>query len=168
MDCDPAVSRPSALFLPWWISFQRTRMQIRKWVAETARGWDWFKTTALEGKQKRGDAARAIAATRERRDGTESSRDERWVIKYKLGRFGMDPAATKPYILSNYRAITLQPWPWQITRTISVETSIPQKPSVAKPFPWGGEKENTIKRRIRWGYGFGEEQQFDKQTSSTK
>lgn len=152
MDCDPAVSRPSALFLLWWISFQRTRMQIRKWVAEMARGWEWFKMTASKRKEKRSESN---CGTRKRRDGTKCSRDDSRVIKYKLGQFAMYPATTKPYILSNYRAITLQPWPWQITRTISAETSIPQKPSVAKPFPWGGGKENTIKRRIRWGYELG-------------
>lgn len=52
---NPAVSRPSALFSPWWISFQGTRMQIRKWVAETARGREWFKTSASERNPKRGE-----------------------------------------------------------------------------------------------------------------
>lgn len=58
--------------------------------------------------RRRGESDRD---TTERGDGTECSRDDSRVIKYKLGQFAMYPAATKPYILSNYRAITLQPWP---------------------------------------------------------
>lgn len=73
------------------------------------------------------------------------------------------PNWQKSYILSNYRAITLQPRTWQITRPISVETSIPQKPAAAKPFPWGikhyqsggrvDREEGRVRNWVRQGQG---------------
>lgn len=77
----------------------------------------------------------------------------------------------KYYILSNYRAITPQLWPLQITRPVSVKTSIPQKPVVAKPFLWGDKtlsKGGEGKGGGRIGFGRGGMIVISKQTVENK
>lgn len=85
-------------------------MQIRKLLLKLR---ERFKMMASENREDSDTWGQSEndCGTRARREGTKCSRDDSRMIQYRLRRFGMYPTTTNPYILSNYRAITLQPWP---------------------------------------------------------